>query len=224
MSRYLIVGYGGIGKAVAASLRDAGHEVTVVNRTKVEGSGFDVYGFAELDSLLNQNMPDYIIVATGMLFNDSHGPEKSVADFSEHWLNENSQANLMPSVLVAQKISSLMTRSSKIKMLCISARVSSITDNRLGGWYSYRMSKCALNMFVKNLSIEWRRNFPESVVLAYHPGTVDTPLSEPYSKKMDPSKLFSTEKAADLLLKNFDKADLQHSGCLIDWRGDILDF
>ena len=224
MSKYIIIGCGGIGAAVAKACLSSGDEVVVLNRSVKNDLPFNVESIDNLDSILDKYVPDFVIVATGMLFDDESSPEKSLSEFSLDWLNENINSNLMPSVNAAKVLSKHMTRSSKIKLMCLSARVASITDNKLGGWYSYRMSKCCLNMFVKNLSIEWARNSPDSLVFTYHPGTVATNLSEPYSKRVDPEKIFTPEKAASLLLENLHKVERSDSGSLVDWKGSILDF
>ncbi|MBN8110500.1 SDR family NAD(P)-dependent oxidoreductase, partial [Vibrio vulnificus] len=86
--------------------------------------------------------------------------------------------NTLPTLLLAKYFSPLMKASTAAKFVSISAKVGSISDNRLGGWYSYRASKAALNMLLKTLSIEWQRTIKQGVVLALHPGTTDTPLSK----------------------------------------------
>ncbi|MEI8609747.1 hypothetical protein P4S70_12410 [Enterovibrio sp. Hal110] len=90
----------------------------------------------------------------------------------------------------------------------------SIEDNGLGGWYSYRMSKAALNMFIKNLAIEWGRKSPESSVIAMHPGTTPSDLSEPFTKNWPQEKLYSPETTASRIVSLFTSMTASDSGQL----------
>merc|ERR1711925_28220 len=104
----------------------------------------------------------------------------------------------------------------------ISARVGSISDNRLGGWYSYRMSKAALNMANKNLSIEFSRGKSKVVCLSIHPGTTDTDLSRPYHKGVPKDKLFTTQFSVAKMLEIIDRASTEDSGKFFAWDGQEI--
>lgn len=103
-------------------------------------------------------------------------------------------------MLVAKHAITLFPRDRHCCFATISARVGSVSDNHLGGWYSYRASKAALNMMLKNLSIELARKYPHALVLGLHPGTVDTKLSKPFQASSGGKKLFTPEESAAYLL------------------------
>jgi len=109
-------------------------------------------------------------------------------------------------------------------LINMSAKVGSITDNGLGGWYSYRMTKAALNMATKNLSIELGRGRSKVVCASLHPGTVDTDLSRPYHKGVPEGKLFSTEHSVQYLMGIIDNLTIQDSGSYLMWDGSKLSF
>ncbi|XP_068203481.1 C-signal-like [Palaemon carinicauda] len=106
----------------------------------------------------------------------------------------------------------------------MSARVGSISDNRAGGWYSYRMSKAALNMATKNLSIELGRGKKKVVCIALHPGTVDTELSRPYHRNVPPGNLFSRQQCVDYLMAIIDRATFADTGKYFGWDGAEIPF
>lgn len=102
--------------------------------------------------------------------------------------------------------------------------VGSISDNRLGGWYSYRMSKASLNMFIRNLAIEWGRKAPGSLVVAQHPGTTDTHLSQPFQAGIAEGKLYSVELTASRLITVMQGLTAQQHGALLHWDGSVIPF
>ncbi|MFK4873644.1 SDR family NAD(P)-dependent oxidoreductase, partial [Novosphingobium sp. ZW T3_23] len=106
----------------------------------------------------------------------------------------------------------------------LSARVGSISDNRLGGWHGYRASKAALNMLVRNLAIEERRRNDRAIVVALHPGTVDTALSRPFQGNVQPGRLFDAERAALQLLDVIEGLKITDSGKLLDYEGSEIPF
>jgi NAD(P)-dependent dehydrogenase (short-subunit alcohol dehydrogenase family) len=120
--------------------------------------------------------------------------------------------NTIGPALVAKHFLPKLRRKQKTVFATLSARVGSINDNRLGGWASYRMSKAALNMLVRTIAIEQARSAPETVVVALHPGTVDTQLSKPFTKRVDASQLFSPECSAKQLLQVIDRLQAENSG------------
>jgi NAD(P)-dependent dehydrogenase (short-subunit alcohol dehydrogenase family) len=122
---------------------------------------------------------DLILVATGVLHGNGFMPEKRLADINMKVLQETFVANTFGPALLLKHFLPLLTNQGV--MALISAKVGSIEDNRLGGWYSYRASKAALNMLIKTASIELRRQKPEAAVVAIHPGTVISNLSKPFA-------------------------------------------
>jgi NAD(P)-dependent dehydrogenase (short-subunit alcohol dehydrogenase family) len=114
----------------------------------------------------------------------------------------------------------LVPRDRRALVGVIGARVGSIGDNRLGGWYGYRASKAALAMLIRTLSIELARTHPQLAALMLHPGTVDTPLSEPFQRGV--AQLLTVEESAAALLAVLDGATTAQSGEQRDWRGELV--
>jgi len=104
------------------------------------------------------------------------------------------------------------------------SHIGSISDNRMGGWYAYRASKAALNMVLKTLSIEYGRRFKQSVIIALHPGTVDTSLSAPFQANVPEGKLFTPEYSIEKLLGVIDQVKPEDTGSLFDWAGEKVPF
>ncbi len=170
---------------------------------------------------LSKNIPklDWLINCAGILHTPGKGPEKSVSLLQADFFLHNIMNNTLPTLLLARYFTPILKGSPSPKFAVVSAKVGSISDNRLGGWYSYRMSKAALNMFIKTLSIEWQRAVKKGIVLALHPGTTDTALSEPFQSNVQLGKLFSPKKVASALIELIDSATPDDSGKFIDYNG-----
>ena len=157
---------------------------------------------------------DLIIFATGHLHNEDYKPEKSLKDIDKSAFQFSYHINCVaPLILLRQLSNNLMDHT---KIVFLSARVGSISENELGGWYAYRMSKAALNMMIKNLSIELRRKYKNIIVCGMHPGTVDSKLSKPYSGFVK-HEIFAPSKSAVMLKKVIDELSLKHSGKIYDY-------
>jgi len=165
---------------------------------------------------------DWLINCVGMLHDAEHGPEKSIGQFSTTHFERSMRINCLPTLLLGKYAQRALCNSERGVFATISARVGSIADNRLGGWYSYRASKAALNMSLKCLSIEWRRTARNIRVVALHPGTTATSLSAPFQKNVPEGKLFPPEKTAGLLLARLDELQAGNSGRFIAWDGEEL--
>ena len=166
---------------------------------------------------------DKIIVSIGILHNESFMPEKRIEEVSSDQFLETIRINTLIPTLIARSFYKKLKKNDKSTLAFLSARVGSITDNRSGGWYSYRASKAALNMVIKNLSIELRRYNKELVVIGLHPGTVDSCLSQPFQKNLEDSKIFSADFSVLKLSSVIDSLDIDDSGKCIAWDGeDIL--
>jgi NAD(P)-dependent dehydrogenase (short-subunit alcohol dehydrogenase family) len=165
--------------------------------------------------------PQMVIVATGVLHKDAHGPEKSLRELDADWMMLNYRINAIGPALVAKHFLPLMPKDRPICFATLSARVGSISDNRLGGWHSYRASKAALNMLIRNLAIEWQRKNPASIIVGLHPGTVDTALSAPF--KGNPAhERFTAAKAAKQLLAVLESLKPEQSGQLFSYEGELI--
>ena len=163
--------------------------------------------------------PSLIIVATGLLHDGEQGPEKSLKDLDPAWLAQIFAINTTGPALLAKHFLPLMPRTGKSVFAVLSARVGSISDNKLGGWYGYRASKAALNMLVKTLAIEDKRRNDRGIVVALHPGTVDTALSRPFQGNVQPGRLFDAERAALQLLDVIEELRPPDSGRFFDFEG-----
>ena len=162
---------------------------------------------------------DLVIVATGLLHGEGIEPEKNLRALSHEAFQTSFLVNATGPAMVAQAFLPLLRRDGKAVFAALSARVGSISDNRLGGWYAYRASKAALNQIIRTLSIEWGRKRKSHILLALHPGTVDTDLSEPFQGNVPEGKLFTPEFSAGKLLEVIDNATTADTGTLIDWAG-----
>ncbi|MEP2102355.1 MAG: SDR family NAD(P)-dependent oxidoreductase [Parasphingorhabdus sp.] len=220
---------GGIGSAMADMLEQE-DEYTRVIRFSRGNDGPVSLDLKSEDSIASAAIwlkqqdisPDLVFVATGLLHSGQKGPEKSMRELDTDWMLENYQINTIGPALIAKHFLSLMPKDKIIKFAAISARVGSISDNRLGGWYGYRAAKAALNMMIRNMSIEWARKNKRSIIVALHPGTVDTGLSKPFQSNVPPGKLFDPERAALQLLDVLDGLKPVDSGKIFAWDGEEI--
>ncbi len=163
--------------------------------------------------------PSLIFVATGVLSEGERGPEKALRDLDPDWLARVFAINTIGPALVAKHFLPLLPRTGTPVFAALSARVGSISDNRLGGWHGYRASKAALNMLIRNFAIDARRRNDRSIVVGLHPGTVDTKLSAPFRGAVAPGKLFDAERAALQLLDVVEGLKPVDSGKCFAWDG-----
>jgi NAD(P)-dependent dehydrogenase (short-subunit alcohol dehydrogenase family) len=164
-----------------------------------------------------------VMCATGIL-HEGEGirPERRLEDISPEQLARVFAVNAFGPIVVAKHLAPLLPRRERSVFTAISARVGSIGDNRLGGWYAYRASKAALNQFLRCVSIELRRRAPAAIVAALHPGTVDTPLSSPFQSGVPKRQLFSAEHSAARLLEVVDGLTPEDSGGFFAWDGSPI--
>ena len=226
-SAVVIGASGGIGAALCNLLReeDSFDRVIGLSRKSTDGAPpMDITDEASVAAaatwLSEQDIaPELVIVATGILHETTRGPEKALSDLDPDWLAHVYRVNAIGPALVAKHFLPLMPRDRRSVFAMLSAKVGSISDNRLGGWYGYRASKAALNMLVRNLAIEWARTHKRGVVVALHPGTVDTQLSKPFQANVPAGKLFDSGRAAGQLLDVIDGLRPADSGRLFGWDG-----
>nr|WP_295659763.1 SDR family NAD(P)-dependent oxidoreductase [Polymorphobacter sp.] len=167
---------------------------------------------------------DLVIVATGLLHDAAGGPEKSLRDLDTTRLARSFAVNATGPALVAAAFLPLLRTDRKTAFAALSARVGSIADNRLGGWYGYRASKAALNQLLRTAAIEHARRAPLSVVASLHPGTVDTGLSAPFQRGVAQGKLFTPAFSARAMLDVLDGLTPTDSGGLYAWDGATIPF
>lgn len=215
MERALVIGAsGGIGSALVEELSRRGAEVVGLSR---RANGLDVTDPASVDRVLGplQGPFDTILVATGILAPEGGAPEKSLDAIDAGRMARTLAVNAIGPALVLRHAPRLLSRKGRSVVGVLTARVGSIGDNRMGGWYSYRASKAAANQIVHGAAIEIGRKRKEAVVVALHPGTVETPFTAEYPGHR---KVTATEAAQNILnvLKDLNPA---HSGGFFDYSG-----
>ncbi|MGI4730850.1 MAG: SDR family NAD(P)-dependent oxidoreductase [Janthinobacterium lividum] len=218
-SSAIIVGAsGGIGAALVEALADEDRAVTGLARSFAGDGHLDLEDEASIAAAAARaGSPDLVIVATGLLHDGERGPEKALRDLDPAWLARQYAVNAIGPALVAKHFLPVMPRTGRTVFAVLSARVGSISDNKLGGWYGYRASKAALNQLVRTLAVEERRRNDRSIVVALHPGTVDTALSRPFQSAG--RDLFDPGRAAVQLLDVLDGLRVPDSGRLFGWDG-----
>ncbi|HEX5677775.1 MAG TPA: SDR family NAD(P)-dependent oxidoreductase [Alcanivorax sp.] len=164
---------------------------------------------------------DTLVNCAGVLHDGALGmmPEKRVEDLDPALLSRMFALNAFAPVLLAKHFFPLLRHDRRAVFASLSARVGSIEDNRLGGWYAYRASKAAQNQFLRTFAVEARRRAQNLIVLALHPGTVETDLSAPFRRNVPAGQLFSSDFAAECLLGHIDRAGEQDSGGFFAWDG-----
>jgi NAD(P)-dependent dehydrogenase (short-subunit alcohol dehydrogenase family) len=168
---------------------------------------------------------DLVIVATGMLYEgEGLRPEKTLRALSASALGRSFAVNAIGPALVAKHFLPLLPRDRKAVFAALSARVGSITDNEVGGWYAYRAAKAALSQLVRTAAIELARKHPLAACVTLHPGTVDTALSRPFQGAVRPERLFTPATAARQLLGVVDSLDATGTGRLHAWDGSVIPF
>lgn len=165
---------------------------------------------------------DLVINCVGVLHSETLQPEKSLRQIDADKLLQYFQVNSIPAVLLAKHLQPLLKASDRSVFATISAKIGSIEDNRLGGWYGYRASKAALNMFLKTIAIEYSRKVPQVIVVALHPGTTDTRLSAPFQRNVPSEKLFSVERTVRQLLDILWGLEEKDTGSFFSWDGARL--
>lgn len=170
---------------------------------------------------------DWVINCVGLLHTEHAQPEKALRQLETDFFLQNMQINALASLLIAKHVKPLLAKATRCAaqpaiFATISARVGSISDNQIGGWYSYRMSKAALNMGMKNLSIEWARALKEVCVVVMQPGTVNTQLSAPFQANVAKNNLFSPTYSAECLLEVLSGMSAEQSGSFVDWAGESI--
>ncbi|WOX04980.1 SDR family NAD(P)-dependent oxidoreductase [Microbulbifer pacificus] len=172
--------------------------------------------------LQSQPLPNWVINCCGTLHWDGHLPEKNLLQCTDEALLRSISVNVLSHLHLAQALSPQLRRQSPLTWASLSAKVGSIEDNGLGGWYSYRMSKAALNMLVRNLSIEWGRKLDSCRVVAVHPGTTDTALSKPFQKNIAVDKLYAPALSAERVVSVIAGLQDSDTGKLLFWDGTTI--
>lgn len=215
---------GGIGKSLVHALERSTAFAATISFSRSSGPALDLHNESNIaacaEHVARAGVPRLILDATGVLHSMQLQPEKRWRDLDAMQMTEAFAVNAIGPALLMKHFLPLLPRDGKSAFATLSARVGSIGDNRLGGWYSYRASKAALNQFVRTAAVELKYRQPEAICVALHPGTVHTPLSLPFSKGgLD---VQSPEVAAERLLSVINQLHPQDSGGFFDQRGDCV--
>jgi NAD(P)-dependent dehydrogenase (short-subunit alcohol dehydrogenase family) len=216
---------GGIGKAFVAHLRTSGRFAGVIALSRSSSPALDFdrpNSIAECADFIKSMGGEVrlIIDATGYLHDETFQPEKSLRQIDADYMAKQFQINAIGPALLMKHFCPLLPRSGKSVFATLSAKVGSIGDNRMGGWYGYRAAKAALNQLVKCTAIEIGRNKHDCVCVALHPGTVDTGLSGPFAKSG--LNIQSPEQATANMLNVIDQLDARQSGGFFAYDGTEL--
>ncbi len=236
----LVIGSsGGIGSSLALSLLDNNNvgEVYTCSRTQgdnnISGKNHLYLDLENEDSIersagiiqKSAECLDIVFVATGVLWRDLDlYPEKNLQSLNLNSLEKIFRVNSFGPAMIMKHFLPLLNKRQKSVFAVISAKVGSIQDNRLGGWYGYRSSKAALNMFVKTASIELKRKNASAICVALHPGTVDTSLSSPFRNSIPDNSLVSSDFAASNLLQVIEKLNSGNTGGFFSWDGNEISY
>ena len=235
----LIVGAGGgIGSAllrqwqregryerlIAASRRpDAAAGVPMVPVDVEDAESIEGFG-ARVEAELGGARLVTVCLCIGLLHGEDCQPERRFDALEAASYLRLMRVNALGPLLLAQQILPLLPRRERSRLLAMSARVGSISDNRLGGWISYRSAKAALNQGFRTLAVELNRTHPQCVVTLFHPGTVDTALSAPFQRNVPADKLFAPERAARQLSDVFHGREDPRAHLFVDWAGEAVDY
>ncbi len=227
----LIIGAGDIGKSMSDYLKNVSPYLNVVlcgrNLTNQNGIYLDLENDNSFTSFEKQisrfNKPLRLVINTsGFLHSNLVKPEKRLSHVNRSNIIKNFSINAFAPILIAKSIEKFIRPELPFSFASLSARVGSIGDNRMGGWYSYRASKAAQNQFLKTLSIEWRRKFPFSIVSILHPGTCNTKLSKPFQASVPNGKLFTPSQSSEYLINIISEQKTSDSGKFLAWDSSTI--
>ena len=236
MSQAVIFGAsGGIGAALAEAVVASGRYQRVWAGSRTGSAAptgaapfaFDLPDEASIARAASAIGPEVTlaIVATGILSDGpDFQPEKTFKAQDPAAYARAFAINTTGPALIGKHFLPLLPRRERAVFAALSARVGSISDNRLGGWHAYRASKAALNMVLRNFAIELGRTHPQAVIAALHPGTVTTDLSAPFTGMREGQRLFTPDEAAGYLLDVIDGLTPDDSGQAFAWDGQSITF
>lgn len=231
----IVFGAGGaIGRSLVTRLVSSGNFATVHagsrSATTLPNGAVPFYFDFDDESSIAQavvslpNPPGLVMIATGILHAPDRGitPEKGLRAIDPAVMAALYRVNAIGPAMIVKHLVPRLPRGIPVRIGILSAKVGSIGDNRLGGWHSYRASKAALNMLVRNFAIELARSHPQAIIAALHPGTVASALSAPFQRAVPADRLFEPDRAAEHLLKVLQALTPADSGGLFSWQGQRL--
>ena len=222
----LIVGQGGIGSAITELLQQDCPQLTVLPLGRRSEPRLDLCCDEDLEQIsgwLQQQPPLRLVINTaGWLHDGGRGPEKRLQAIQRAGLEQAFSVNAFAPILLAKAVAPAFGHGQPCWFASLSARVGSIGDNQLGGWYGYRAAKAAQNQLLRTLALEWKRRLPMACVSLLHPGTTATELSAPFRSAVPAEKLFSPQRAAGHLLDVLAEQQPHDSGRFLAWDGSVI--
>ena len=212
---------------VYATYRNPQSELLAIAEPRLRCLPLDITEEAQIATVMKEIQTEtaalhYIINCVGVLHQGAMQPEKSLRQLNAEQLLHYFQVNSIGAVMLAKHMQPLLKHRDRAIFATISAKIGSIGDNYSGGWYGYRASKAALNMFMRTTAIEYKRTCPRAIVVTLHPGTTDTQLSRPFQRNVPPEKLFPVERTVQQLLTVLDRLQESDSGEFFSWDGSRL--
>ena len=217
---------GSIGSAIEKELSDQGFK-NIIGFNRSSNPRLDLLNEETIAQsaqfIKDQNTPVSLVFdATGLLHDDNNMPEKTYKNIDQIFMRKNFEINVMGPALIMKYFLPLLDKEEKSIFASISAKVGSISDNRYGGWYSYRASKAALNQMIKTASIEMKMKNQKAICLAIHPGTVESKLSKPFQK--NDLTIQSPQESASNIFKILTSSTSKDTGSFYNWDGKIIDW
>jgi NAD(P)-dependent dehydrogenase (short-subunit alcohol dehydrogenase family) len=224
----LLVGQGGIGKALLAALPERAPHLHLWSAGRRDCDfALDLEDPASLERFTQAAAERLaplrlVICAAGLLHGEDLQPEKRLSQVNAAALQRSFAVNAWGPLLLAKAIEGALPRQEPTHFASLSARVGSIGDNRLGGWYAYRGAKAAQNQLLRTLALEWRRRLPLACVTLLHPGTTATALSAPFRSSVPEGRLLSPDQASAHLLAVLEAQTPDTSGAFLAWDGQPI--
>lgn len=212
---------------VYATYRNPQSELLAIAEPRLRCLPLDITQEAQIATVMKEIQTEtaalhYIINCVGVLHQGAMQPEKSLRQLNAEQLLHYFQVNSIGAVMLAKHMQPLLKHRDRAIFATISAKIGSIGDNYSGGWYGYRASKAALNMFMRTTAIEYKRTCPRAIVVTLHPGTTDTQLSRPFQRNVPPEKLFPVDRTVQQLLTVLERLQESDSGEFFSWDGSRL--
>ena len=217
---------GSIGSAIEKELSDQGFK-NIIGFNRSSNPRLDLLNEETIAQsaqfIKDKDTPVSLVFdATGLLHDDNNMPEKTYKNIDQIFMRKNFEINVMGPALIMKYFLPLLDKEEKSIFASISAKVGSISDNRYGGWYSYRASKAALNQMIKTASIEMKMKNQNAICLAIHPGTVESKLSKPFQK--NDLTIQSPQESASNIFKILTSSTSKDTGSFYNWDGKIIDW
>lgn len=217
---------GSIGSAIEKELSDQGFK-NIIGFNRSSNPRLDLLNEETIAQsaqfIKDKDIPVSLVFdATGLLHDDNNMPEKTYKNIDQIFMRKNFEINVMGPALIMKYFLPLLDKEEKSIFASISAKVGSISDNRYGGWYSYRASKAALNQMIKTASIEMKMKNQNAICLAIHPGTVESKLSKPFQK--NDLTIQSPQESASNIFKILTSSTSKDTGSFYNWDGKIIDW